>query len=720
MKTFRIHKVIASGLLLLAASGAFAQPQSQTSAQPKPKATPPPPAPAKDVRFPAFEQKTLGNGLRVVVIEQHEQPLVSLRMVLKAGKTFEPAGKAGLAQATASLLTKGTASRSAQQIAEAIDFVGGALNASTGTESGFADAAVTSDQLDLGFDLLSDVVLRPTFPQEELDRWRRQALSGLQIQQQDAGYLAGNAMARLLYGNHPYGSPADGTPESINGLTRDDLAAFHQRRYVPNDTILAIVGDVKPADAIARAEKAFGGWKTGEAAKLPPVEASSQKGHRIVVIDKPDAVQTEIRLGQVAIAFRDPDFYAERVYNSVLGGTPSSRLFDEVRRKRGLAYGAGSYFLEPTQPGWLEVTTSTKTESTLEALEVSLDVIRGLQKDPVPANELSAAKTYITGAFPLEIETADGIAGKVLEALKAGYGREFLETYNERISKVGAADVQRFARERIHPDDMAIVLAGNASAFSEALKKKYGDFDTIPAAEVDFLRADLRKPKATVAAASEADQAKALEMLRKAQEALGGKAFVEQRSQISKGSGTLTPPGAPQPMPIPSIVNYRVLPDKERTEIQLPMGSMVQAFDGTTGWSSLGPQVQDTTAQSKDEQNYGLDILRRVGQQGYTARPLPDADVAGKPVHVVEIADAAGHATRFFLDPQTNLVTKVAFETGGQTTEAVYTDYREVGGVKVPYQTNVSQNGQPFVQFKYSEVQVNAPVDEALFKKPVG
>ncbi|HKI00648.1 MAG TPA: pitrilysin family protein [Thermoanaerobaculia bacterium] len=707
-----ILSLIAAGLLL-AASGAAAQPA-------KPKATPPAPAPVKDVRFPSFEQKSLANGLRVVVIEQHEQPLVALRMVLKAGKTFDPAEKAGLAGATAALLTKGTPTRSAQQIAEAIDFVGGNLNAATGIESGFASAEVTSDQLDLGFDLLSDILLRPTFPQDEIERWRRQALSGLQIQQQDPGYLASSAADRLIFPNHPYGNPSDGTPESLKGLTRDDLAAFHRRRYVPNDAILAIVGDVKPADAFARAERAFGGWHAGEAAKLPDVAARSGSGHRIVVIDKPDAVQTEIRLGQVAIAFRDPDLYAERVYNSVLGGTASSRLFDEVRRKRGLSYGAGSYFIEGSQPGWFVASTSTKTESTLEALEVSLDVIRALQKEPVPETELGAAKTYITGGFPLEIETADGIAGKILEAMKFGLGREFVETYNESISKVGAADVQRFAKERTRPDDMVIVLAGNAAAFSEGLKKKYGEFETIPAAEVDFLRADLRKPKSAQPAASASDQAQALELLRKAQEALGGTAFVEQRSQVAKGSGTMTPPGVPQPLPIPSIVTYRVLPDKERTEIQLPMGTMIQAFDGTAGWGSMGSQVQDTTAQSKEEQHYGLDVLRQAGQAGYTARPLPDADVAGKPAKVVEIADGEGHATRFFLDPQTSLVTQVAFESGGETTEAVYTDYREVGGVKVPYQTNVSRNGQPFVQIKYSEVQVNAPVDEGLFKKPAG
>ncbi len=486
--------------LLFATAATYAQTAAPAATTAAPQASTaatagPPPAPAKDIRFPSFEQKTLANGLRVVVIEQHEQPLVSLQMVLKAGKTFEPAGKAGLANATSALLTKGTTTRSAQQIAEAIDMVGGNLGASTGIESGYPSAAVTSDQLDLGFELLSDVVLRPTFPQDELDRWRRQALSGLQIQMQDAAYLADAALERAVLGDHPYGRPGDGTPESLGSLTREDLASFHKRYYVPNEVIFAVVGDVKPADAFARAERAFGAWQKGETAAIPAVEATRRQGNRIVVIDKPDAVQTEIRLGQVAIAFRDPDLHTAEVYNSVVGGNASSRLYEEIRRKRGLSYGARSFFVEPTQPGWFQASTFTKTETTVEALELALEVLRGMQKAAVPETELAAAKTYITGAFPLEIETADGIAGKVLEAMRYGYGREFLESYNDRISQVSPADVQRFARERIHPDGMVIVLAGNAAAFSAALQQKFGAFETIPAAELDFLRADLRKPK---------------------------------------------------------------------------------------------------------------------------------------------------------------------------------------------------------------------------------
>ncbi|HET9212952.1 MAG TPA: pitrilysin family protein [Thermoanaerobaculia bacterium] len=504
-----LRSLCALGLVLALGSAGLAQTKAKTKAAPpaaqkamaKPStpATPPPPAPAKEIRFPAFQEKTLPNGLRLVVIEQHEQPLVSLRMLLDAGKAYEPDGKAGLANATAALLTKGTATRSAQQIAQTIDFVGGHLDANAGTEAGYVDLSVTSDQLDLGFDLLADTVLHPTFPQDEIERWRRQAVNGLQIDQQDASYIATTAVTRLIFGDYPYGRPSSGTPESLAGLTRDDLVAFHKRHFIPNQTILAVVGDVKPADAFARAERAFGAWPKGAPSELPGFDVKPPAKTRIVVIDKPDAVQTEIRLGQVGIAYRDPSLFAAEVYNSVLGGNASARLYEEIRRKRGLSYGASSYFLEETNPGFFQVSTFTKTESTADALGLAFEVLRGLQEKPVPETELNGAKTYITGAFPLEIETANGIATKVLEAMHFGFGRDFLESYNDRISKVGAADVQRFAEMRIHPGQMTAVLVGNAAVFTEALKKKYGEIEVIPATEVDFLRPDLRSPKKAAA-----------------------------------------------------------------------------------------------------------------------------------------------------------------------------------------------------------------------------
>jgi zinc protease len=700
----------AAGLLLALVPAGFAQTKASTPA------TPPGPAPAKEIRFPAFQQKTLNNSLRVVVIEQHEQPLVSLRLMLNAGKAYEPDGKAGLAEATASLLTKGTPTRSAQQLAQTIDFVGGHLDASAGTEAGYASASVTSDQLDLGFELLADVVLHPTFPQEELERWRKQAINGLQINLQDASYVATTASTRLIFGGYPYGRPSGGTPTSLAGLTRDDLAAFHKQHYIPNQTILAIVGDVRPEDAFARAERAFGSWEEGRPSYLPDFDVEAPKKTRIVVIDKPDAVQTEIRLGQVGLAYRDPARFTAEVYNSVLGGNASARLYEEIRRKRGLSYGASSYFLEETQPGFFQISTFTKTETTADALGLAFDVLRGLQEKPVPEPELKAAKTYITGAFPLEIETADGIASKVLEAMHFGFGREFLESYNDRISKVSAADVQGFAARSIRPEWMTAVLVGNASAFTPALKKKYGEVEVIPVSEVDFLQPDLRRPKPAAPAAS---QPAAVELLKKAQAALGGPAFTGQKTLVSKGTATMSGPNGSS-VPVPSIVSYDVLPAKTRLEMATPGGQLVQTFNGTEGWVSFNNRTRDTTQQAKQEHSYGINVLRHAGEAGYTAHTLPDAEVNGKPAKAVEVADAEGHSTRFFLDPQTGLVSKVAFAINGQAAEIAYTDYREVNGVKVAFQENVFQDGQQLLEVKYTDVQVNAPVDEKLFQKPQG
>lgn len=478
---------LAALFLLTAATAASSQ-------ETKPAVTPPAPKPAQEIRFPPFEEKTLANGLRLVVIEQHETPSVTLRLLVPAGRVHVPSAKAGVADATASLLREGTASRTSQQIAQTIDSIGGSLDASAALESAYVTSSVTSDQVDLALELLSDVVLHPTFPAEELERWRNQTLSDLQIQLADPGTIAYLGFIRAVHGNHPYGNPISGTPESVKALTRDDLVAFHRRQYVPNQSILAIVGDVRAADAFARAERALGAWKKGEEVRIPPV-SPPQPQRRVVVVDKPDAVQTQIQAGQIAIAYRDPDHFTAEIYDAIVGSSANSRLFDEVRRKRGLAYGAGSEFRMPSEPSYFAASTSTKTESTVEALSVMLDVLEGMKK-PVPETELAERKMYLTGAFPLEIETPQGIAAKVLEALKFGYGREYLESYRDRLGAVTAEQVKSFAERKIHPETMLIVLVGNAKAFAADLEKKFGKFETIPIAEVDLLQPGLRKTKA--------------------------------------------------------------------------------------------------------------------------------------------------------------------------------------------------------------------------------
>jgi zinc protease len=467
-------------------------------ASPARKSTPPQPPPPKKLRFPAFEQRTLPNGLRVVLVEEHADPAVSLRLLVPAGKLFVAAGKAGLAEATAALLTKGTQRRGAPQIAEAIDQVGGSLDSASGTDFAVASARVTSDQLDLALDLLSDVVLHPAFPSEEIERWRSQALSDLQLRRADGAYLADVVFQRAVYGGFPYGLPRLGTAESLRGLARADLVAYHQRQYVPNGSFLAVVGDIRPAEALVKVERAFGAWARGAEIALPPFSVPRQSKPRIVVIDKPDAVQTQVRVGHAGIAFADPDLVVERVYNAVLGGSSTARLFVEVREKRGLTYGAYSTFAEELLPGPFRTSTFTKTESTVEALAVTLDVIRELGTKPVPAGELEERKTTLIGSFPIEIQTPDGIAQQVVVALSHGKDRGFLETYRDRIAAVTQADVKRFAAERVHPDQAVIVLVGKAAAWAADLGKRFGPFETLPVAELDPLAPNLRRaPPAT-------------------------------------------------------------------------------------------------------------------------------------------------------------------------------------------------------------------------------
>jgi zinc protease len=478
---------LVAGIALLVTGGA---PRSAAAVP----AQPPQPQPLRELRFPAFEQKQLANGLRLIAIERHTDPAVSLRLVVPAGKLYEPTAKSGLAGAVAALLTQGTATRKAQQIAAAIDGVGGELGAGSDADFAYVSAAVTADQLDLALGLMADVVLHPSFPADELERWRRKTVSGLELQRANAGYLAEVAFQRAVYGTFPYAYPQRGTAESLRGLTRDDLVAFHRAHYLPNGALLAVVGDFRPAQALASVERAFGEWQRGEAPRHAAAELPRYQRHRLLVIDKPDAVQTQIRVGQAALAYTDPDFFTAAVYGTVLGGGSNGRLFQEIRRKRGLAYGAYSRFAEQMVTGSFAASTSTKTDSTIEALRLTLELVAAMGKTPVPKVELDEAKTFLNGGFPLEIETADDVAGRVLTTLSFGLGREFLDTYRDRISAVTAADVQRFGASRLHPEQMVIVLVGKAAAFGPQLAKELGPYETIPAVQFDPLAPDLRRP----------------------------------------------------------------------------------------------------------------------------------------------------------------------------------------------------------------------------------
>ncbi len=329
---------------LTTALGAQARPfDSGASAQGRawPSEAPPRPLAARPVTFPPYEIRKLANGLQVVLVSHHEQPAVSVRMLVRAGAAQDPKGKMGLAMLTAAVLDQGAGSRTAEQIADSIDFVGGILGTGAGTDLTYVNTVVMKDSLPLALSLMADVVRRPTFAPEEVERQRQQALSGLKVAAEDPDNVANQVIDRLIYGFHPYGLPGNGTPQSLASLTRDDMVAFHRQYFVPNNALLAIVGDVPPDEAMKGVEQVLGDWKSQEVPTFKPIEPP-QPTRRVVVIDKPDSVQTEIRVGQLGIARRHDDYLAMDQAIKILGGEGANRLQQVLRSQRRLTYGASA------------------------------------------------------------------------------------------------------------------------------------------------------------------------------------------------------------------------------------------------------------------------------------------------------------------------------------------------------------------------------------------
>jgi len=458
-----------------------------------PKEGPPRPLPARRVTFPDFKLKTLPNGLQVLAVSQNEQPAVSFRLLVRAGAAQDAAAKTGVASFVAALLDQGTTTKSAEVIANTIESAGGAMGVGAANEVTFVNGAVIKDQVALALDLAADVVQRPAFAPAEIRRQMEQAIQGLQVSAEDPEFIANSLIDRLVFGFHPYGRPGPNSIEALQRITRDDVVAFHRAWFVPNNSLLAIVGDLTADEAFAAAEKAFGTWAKRD---VPPMtfEEPPPPTRRVVVVDRPGAVQTEIRVGQIAVSRTHADYVPVDMALRILGGEGANRLFGVLRSDRGLTYGASANFRAYKFGGSFIAETDTRSESTGEALRLTVNEFFRLQKEPVDPRELRGAQDYMSGNFPLAIETPSAIAMQVLNQLFFGLSLEELETYREEVDRVTVADIQRVARQFLFPDRLSIVLVGDASTFAGQLKAMgFEQFERIPIAQLDLSAPNLRK-----------------------------------------------------------------------------------------------------------------------------------------------------------------------------------------------------------------------------------
>jgi zinc protease len=457
-------------------------------------------APTKPFHFPEAAAKVLTNGLRTYVISSREEPMVAIRLTLTgAGSVNDPSGRPGVANMTADMLTQGTASRSAEEIAQAIDFVGGRLGASADDDGTYISVTVVKKDFALAMDLLSDVLLHPTFRQEELDRRRRQALSDLEVQYSDPEYIADVLLKRLIYGEHPYGLPGSGTPDSLQTLDRGSLVSFRDSHYVPDDALLSFAGDITPDEAFAAAEKYLGeaAWHGHQSKAASTPGLVPERGIRIVLVDKPDANQTQIWVGRIGIPRNSPDYLPLYVTNRIFGGGFNSRLSTEVRQKKGLTYDAYSQFECHRLAGDFSASTFTRTSATVEAAKLVVDLIRNMSTGELGPRELDFARDYIAGVFPIQTETAEQVASRTLAVVQYGLPEDYNATYQQKVLAVSPAEVKKMAGRYFDANDLTIVLVGNVKEFRDAMHKAFpgAKYEELAFDQVDLLRPDLRKAK---------------------------------------------------------------------------------------------------------------------------------------------------------------------------------------------------------------------------------
>jgi len=686
----------------------------------------PPAGAPRPFEFPNATEKTLPNGLRVFVVTDHSEPAVAARLlIMSAGSIKDPPDEPGIAAMTANLLTQGTGKRSAKDIAEAIDFVGGSLNASGGKDATTVTLDVVKKDLSLGFDLMSDVVVHAAFNADELERQRQQLLSGMTVQYSDPEFLASVVFSRIVYGGSPYGLPGEGTPETVKKLNRDNLAKFHDANYAPNQSLLAVAGDITPEEAFGVAEKYFGGWQKLDIPAMVPASPSMLSGQHIWLIDKPDAVQTQIRVGKLGIRRNDPDYIPVEVMNRIFGGGYNSLLNTEVRVKKGLTYGAYSQFTPQRYSGEFLVGTYTRTAATVEATKLVVDLLSRMSAGGATPEELKFARDYLAGVYPIQSETAEQVSGRVLAAAAFELPVDYNRTYPDKIRSVSLDQVNAMAKQYLATTDLDIVLAGNVSAFRDALKKAFPDakYDEISFDQVDVLAPDLRKPKAVVAEATPESLEQGKQILAAAAAAAGGDALASVKTLAMTESGKQVGNGD-----VPVIVNWTVAyPDHSHGDVSYGGRAITQMSDGKSAWIVMGSQSQDVTRVIGEFQRGvalfggGWGFYQQVLAGKITGQAIGETDIDGKKTLGVAVQAPFGNLYLFF-DPATHLLAAARFQSMGQQgpieTEQRWSDYRAVDGRQFAFGTATYRDGRKFMESTVEDLKVNVPVSDSLFAKP--
>jgi zinc protease len=478
-------KRIWSTLLLVSCASAPPQPApAPQAAAPEPKAAaqavpadafralPPPPGVPVDFRAPVPEERALSNGLPVFLIERHDVPLVTVSLAVRSGEDTDPAGKSGLSSLALDLLDEGTPGRDAVAIALGFEDLGARYATAADADSSRLSLTALSDTLDAALEIFADVALRPAFRSADVERVRVERLGQIAQALDDPQSVGQHVLSRVIYGEkHPWGYPAEGTVRSVKSIARKDLVAWHKAWFRPSNAALFVVGDTRAEALLPLLEKRFGGWKEGSAPKGTRPERAKSGTRVVTLVDKPGAPQSQIWIGEVGVASTAPDIFPVRVMNNILGGSFNSRLNGNLRTEHAYSYGVFSFYDTHREAGPFVAAGGVVSEKTAEALGEFMNELRRMKSGEVSDAELADAKESLIRAIPALFASNEQTAGAYARAWAHGLPADYYAAYQQRVQAVGKAEVAKAAQERLHPDEMAIVVVGPSQQIAPKLEQ---------------------------------------------------------------------------------------------------------------------------------------------------------------------------------------------------------------------------------------------------------
>ena len=675
--------------------------------------------PIHDIKVPEATRFELPNGMVVFLIEDHELPKANIHVTVRAGSRWEPADKAGLAEIMGTVMrTGGSVTRSGDQLDEELDRLGASIETGLHQDSGGAFASLLKEDLDRGIDIVADIIQHPAFPQDKLDLAKIEQRDAIARRNDNPNGIAFREFGKLLYGkDSPYARQTEYA--TIEAITRDDLVAFHRRLFQPENAILGVTGDFDSAHLRAKIEQAFGSWPRGGQPKapVPQVDLAARARAGFYSATKSDMQQSWVVMGALGGKRNDPDLYALQVMNEVLGGGYGARLFSNVRSEQGLAYAVGSRWnAEWDHPGTLFIGGSSKPQTTVKLYQSMLKEVERMAQGGVTADELARAKDSILKGFAFEFDNTNKVISRLMNYEFYAYPPDYLQQYHARINKVTQEDVARVAKQYLKPGEFAVLFVGNGNY--ESPLTSLGPVQTI----------DITIPEPQqkqLAAATPESIAKGKRLLSAVLAATGGKAVLAVKDESIVGQAAIETPQGPMSIKMEASIN---LAGKLLQRMQTPMGQMTTGFDGQTAWMSAGGQTQELPGSQKGEFEASLRretvaLLQHFDEPGLTIQSLGTTDFDGKQVEAIAISDpASGFRTKVFIDPTTHMIVAKQFMASimgpPAETEEVYSDYRDVAGVKMPFKSVTRQAGKTRVQLTASEVKINPGVPESTYKKP--